>query len=155
MLAAGLIALLGVISGCGQSRAAQLRDVAAGIERRLTSERDVTFASMGDKGARSEKISHLTTLRTALSVANVSLVAVPIVLPETGQRDVAYGVLQEVYATIDWNIPIVDQSGQRMLPALFSPGSGLDFAAIQRGQQPGSLAPIPNPNSNRGPGIVN
>lgn len=133
-----LASTLSTLGGCGRSRVDQLRDQSVLVERRLTSERD---SAVAQGAAGSAKISHLTTLRTALSVANISLAAVPVVLPEAPQRDVAYSVLDEVYKTIDWNIPIVDRGGQRALPALFDPAAGLNFGAIRGETQPSPTRP--------------
>jgi hypothetical protein len=135
---ASLVLVLPLAGGCAKSCVDQLRDQSVLVERRLTSERD---SAVAQGAAGSAKISHLTTLRTALSVANISLAAVPVVLPEAPQRDVAYSVLDEVYKTIDWNIPIVDRGGQRSLPVLFDPASGLNFGAIRGTAEPSPTRP--------------
>lgn len=122
-------------AGCARSRADLLRDRAALVESRLQSERDATLAGFHGND-REARLSHLQSLRLGLSAVNVSIPTVPVFLKTEEERAIGYSVLDEALGTIDWNIPIVASSAtvqQRPYPNLFSPQSGLDFQAIQRG----------------------
>lgn len=109
------------------------------VERNLLHARDKSLSSGGIQSG--VQIGHLTTLRLALSAANISLAAVETELVKPEHRAVAYSVLDEAYGTIDWNIPILPGQGQRALPGLFAPQSGgLNFNAIRQGLTPQSFA---------------
>ena len=115
-LAAGL-------AGCSLSRADKLERKSDKIESRLVRERDKALTLRGtDAFASSSKIDHLTILRGTLSIANGALAAVPYVFKEP-EQNLAYDVLDEVYGTIDWNIPLLpgDPAIKRM-PAQFAGG---------------------------------
>ena len=123
------------------------------VEQKLELERnrvlvDGTLTS-GAGGGRDAAISHLQTLRGALSVVNVSITSVPLLLSEPDQREIGYSVLDEAIGTIDWNIPLYQTSSgvggvggaaQRPFPSLFSPQAGLDFSGIRQGARPTGFA---------------
>lgn len=114
---------LATLGGCSLSRADKLERKADKIESHLVKERDkaVTLRAT-DAPAASTKLDHLTTLRGTLSIANGALAAVPYVF-KGPEQDLAYDVLDEVYGTIDWNIPLLpgDQT-MKAMPASFSNG---------------------------------
>ncbi len=153
ILAAAVLSLVPALGGCARSRADGIRDHAALVERKLETERDRVLAGGEAPDARDQHLSHLQTLRVGLSVARVSLASIPVLLQDEAQREIGYSVLDEALGTIDWNIPIWQQSAgsPRSYPSLFSPQMGLDFAAIQSGARPGQ--PSPN-NGLRPPGIA-
>lgn len=118
------------LTGCTLSRAEQLARQSDRVETKLLRERDrvtAAAASSPDAGAR---LSHLTDLRTQLTVADAARKLAPRLLQEPDQIDAAYDVLEEVYSTIDWNIPLLpgDRS-RKTLPSVFGP-SGLDFSRL-------------------------
>ena len=124
-LAATLASALALASlgGCALSRAEKLERKADTIESRLVNERDKAVSNrVADAAASSAKLNHLTTLRGTLSIANGALAAVPYVFKEP-EQNLAYDVLDEVYGTIDWNIPLLpgDQT-MKAMPASFSNG---------------------------------
>ncbi len=109
--------------GCALSRADKLERKADKIESRLVQERDEALSvRAADAGAYSTKMNHLTTLRSTLSIANGALAAVPYVF-KGPEENLAYDVLDEVYGTIDWNIPLLpNDPGIKVLPKEFSGG---------------------------------
>ena len=118
-----------LLTGCTLSRAEQLARQSERVETKLLRECDrVTAApSTPDTGAR---LSHLTDLRTQLTVADAARKLAPRLLQEPEQIDAAYDVLEEVYSTIDWNIPLLPgDRGRKALPSVFGP-AGLDFSRI-------------------------
>ncbi len=118
-LAALVLAGLMVLGGCAASRVDQLHRKADRVEASLKGEqRRVLALTSAD---RAQRLDHLNSLRTTLSAANVGLGAVPH-LVEPDKRDVAYDVLEEVYDTIEWNIPLGPGDPQRPLPSRFSNG---------------------------------
>ncbi len=153
LTAAALLSLIPALGGCARSRADAIRDHAAVVEHKLEAERDRVLAGGAARDARDQQLSHLQALRTGLSVARVSLASVPVLLQDESQREIGYSVLDEALGTIDWNIPIWQQSAgaARSFPSLFSAQSGLDFSAIQSGARPGQTSPN---NGLRPPGIV-
>lgn len=117
IVAAAVLAASG--AGCATSRVDQLHRKADRVEAELKSEQKKVLAmSPGDRAAR---LDRLTQLRATLSAANIGLGSVPH-LVEPGKRDLAYDVLDEVYNTIEWNIPLGPGDPQRPLPAQFSGG---------------------------------
>lgn len=116
--AATLITVL-MLTGCATSRIDQLHRKADKVESNLKAEQKRVLAmNAADQSAR---LDHLTGLRATLSAANVGLGAVPH-LVDVSQRDVAYDVIEEVYDTIDWNIPMGPSDAKRALPAQFQSG---------------------------------
>lgn len=117
------------------------------VERKLETERN-SVLSAGElantsRGGREAAVSHLQTLRGALSVVNVSITSVPLFLQDPEQREVGYSVLDEAIGTIDWNIPLYQSNASgasRPFPALFSPQQGLNYSAIQGGARPTGIA---------------
>ncbi len=139
MLGVALVTLGGCRSAERERTSVEsLRYRAERVESNLLHARDKALSSGGiQSGAQ---IGHLTTLRLALSAANISLASVETELVKPEHRAIAYSVLEEAYGTIDWNIPILPGQGQRALPGLFAPQSGgLNFNAIRQGLTPQSF----------------
>lgn len=135
LAAAGLVNL----GGCAVSRADQLRAKGEQIESMLVSERGRALV-MDNPAARTGKISHLTNLRTQLSVVNVARASAPHFL-ESPHLESAYDVIEEAYGTIAWNIPLgPNDAAIRPLPAQFGP-SGLDFNAFTAAKPRGIASP--------------
>ncbi len=113
-----LAAVLLITSGCATTRLDQLRNKADRVETALKAEQSKVL-SQSDR-ERQQRLTHLSTLRGTLSAANVGLGAARY-LPEE-DRELAYDVLDEVYGTIDWNIPLGSGQPLRPLPSQFSNG---------------------------------
>lgn len=114
-----------VLGGCSQSRAQKLAARASDVEDSLLEERDRVL-TMSQGVERSARLDHLSSLNLQLRAANISRAAAPMLL-EGQQVDMAYDVLDEVYGTIDWNIPLArDDVQAKALPSLFE-RTGLDF----------------------------
>lgn len=118
LLSATLAGLM-LLGGCAASRVDQLHRKADRVEASLKGEQRRILSL--DTADRAQRLDHLSSLRATLSAANVGLGAVPH-LVEPSQRDVAYDVLEEVYDTIEWNIPLGPGDRQRPLPSRFSNG---------------------------------
>jgi hypothetical protein len=115
-----LLALTFTLTGCA-SRYDQLRTKSGRVESALVAER--TKVSATDATDRSARLSHLSDLRATLSAANVGLGATRYIPKE--QREVAYDILDEVYGTIEWNIPLGPTDKKKSLPSSFSPDGTL------------------------------
>lgn len=113
-----LAAALLITTGCATTRLDQLRNKADRVETALKAEQSKVL-SQSDR-ERQQRLTHLSTLRGTLSAANVGLGAARY-LPEE-DRELAYDVLDEVYGTIDWNIPLGSGQPLRPLPSQFSNG---------------------------------
>lgn len=125
-----LAALALLLSGCAVSRSAEVKAHAQSVESRLIDQRDRLAVAPVAFPDRAQRLDHLTGLRTQLSLANIARGLVPQLLRAPDQRDSAYDVLDEVYSTIDWNIPLLPTDTQRPLPPLFRGPQGLDFNAL-------------------------
>jgi hypothetical protein len=115
-----LLALTFTLTGCA-SRYDQLRTKSGRVESALIAER--TKVSATDATDRSARLSHLSDLRATLSAANVGLGATRYIPKE--QREVAYDILDEVYGTIEWNIPLGPTDKKKPLPSSFAPDGTL------------------------------
>jgi hypothetical protein len=115
-----LLALTVTLTGCA-SRYDQLRTKSGRVESALVAER--TKVSAADAADRSARLSHLSDLRATLSAANVGLGATRYIPKE--QREVAYDILDEVYGTIEWNIPLGPADKKKSLPSSFAPDGTL------------------------------
>lgn len=116
--------LLGIASqllGCAVSRHDQLKSMSGRVEKSLRAEQSRVIA-LTDDPTRGARLDHLSQLKYTLSAANVGLGAVPYAIDEA-QRPMAYDVLEEVYSTIDWNIPLGPNDPKRALPQQFSSGT--------------------------------
>ena len=111
-------ALLG--AGCATSHVDQLHSRAERIETSLRREQAKVLEGRYPAESRQQRLDHLTELRASLSAANVGLGAVRF-LPEQ-DREAGYDVLDEVYGTIEWNIPLSPSETPRSLPPQFTGG---------------------------------
>ncbi|MEZ6317546.1 MAG: hypothetical protein R3B49_02150 [Phycisphaerales bacterium] len=142
LIITGVLAGL-TLGGCTMSRYDELKAESRRVAERLRAEQSV--ALVAPSTVRDQKLDHLTSLRYTLSAANVALASVPRFVPEE-DRPVAYDVMEEVYATIDWNIPLMPTDDLRSLPAGFSSGR-LDLDAAKSpspGYGPAYVRPIAN-----------
>jgi hypothetical protein len=115
LLVASLATL--ILGGCAVSRHDQVKAHSRRAESQLLAERDRVLA--GERDQRDAWLDHLSTLRVSLSAANVALGSVPWAFP-ADKRPAAYDVLDEVYSTIEWNVPLGPGKGQpRPLPTQF------------------------------------
>jgi hypothetical protein len=120
---ASLIVILSFLTGCA-SRYDQLRAKSDRVESALVAERDRQSAS--DATDRDARLSHLSKLRATLSAANVGLNTTRYIPKE--QREVAYDILDEVYGTIEWNIPLGPSDNKKPLPSNFNSDGTLRLA---------------------------
>lgn len=117
-------------SGCALSRADQLARQSDRVESKLLRERDRITGAAATSPEAGARLTHLSDLRTQLTVADAARKLAPRLLQEPEQVDAAYDVLEEVYSTIDWNIPLMPgDRGRKSLPSLFGP-AGLDFSRL-------------------------
>lgn len=111
-----------VLGACALSRQAQLERKSEKVEGELRDEQRRVLSVMPPATPEREaRLDHLTNLRATLSMANVALGAVPWTIPDP-QRGTAYDVLDEVYETIRWNIPLGPEDAKRPMPAEFRSG---------------------------------
>jgi hypothetical protein len=113
-------AVVMALGGCAMTREEQLRDRSQEVASRLTAERDKVLDAWNTDPASRARLDHLTTLRTELLAANVGMTAAKF-LPEE-RRDAAFDVIEQVYDTIEWNIPIPPGEKMKPLPPEFSDG---------------------------------
>lgn len=126
-----LLALTLLLTACA-SRYDQLRSESARVETALEKERSVVLAH--DAADRQQRLDYLSQLRTTLSAANVGLSAVKYAVP-ADKQPIAYDVLQEVYGTIKWNIPLGPSDPKKQLPALFKNNS-LNISELKASSTP-------------------
>ncbi len=115
MRTALLLACTLFFSACA-SRYDQLKAESASVESALTNEQSKVLAS--SEADRQARLEYLSQLRTTLSAANVGLSTVRYVVP-ADKQPIAYDVLEEVYGTIKWNIPLGPRDTKKPLPPLF------------------------------------
>lgn len=124
-----LMSLLIGLSGCSQTRAQKLASKADDVSDALVAERDRVL-ELAPGAERSDRLDHLKSLQMQLRAANISRAAAPRLL-EADQVDMAYDVLEEVYGTIDWNIPLgASDPSAKSLPAAFG-ATGLNFSSLK------------------------
>lgn len=118
---AALVATL-ALTGCSFTRYDRLVAKADKVEANLKLEQRKVLALTENDPARSSKLEHLTALRNQLSAANVGLSSVKNFVP-ADKKDIGYDVMEQVYDTIDWNIPLAPSDpGRKALPAAFNGG---------------------------------
>ncbi|MFO0830767.1 MAG: hypothetical protein U0637_02875 [Phycisphaerales bacterium] len=122
-LLATVLGVLVLLAGCSTGRLARLERKADRIEDSLRSEQKRVLAlGPGDPG-RAARLDYLSQLRGSLSAANVARGTVPYIIEEP-QRPIAYDVLEEVYSTIEWNIPLgPNDPARKAMPSQFSGNS--------------------------------
>lgn len=119
-----LLLVTAAIGGCSVSRLDRLHRKGDRVESSLKAEQGRVVALPPSSADRAARLQHLTGLRQQLSAANVGLGATRFI-PED-QRETAYDVVEEVYDTIEWNIPLGPGDMPRAMPAQFD-GSTLRF----------------------------
>ncbi len=107
-----------MLGGCSVSRYDQLRARSGEVGAELKTEQ-ARALSLADDASRQQRLDHLTSLHYTHSAADVALGTVRRVIP-ADQRDLAYDVLDEVYDTIEWNIPLGPGEAKRPMPAGFA-----------------------------------
>jgi hypothetical protein len=108
-----------VAAGCEQSRQAKLEKRGEAVRASLVKERDRVLALPSTSPERAGRLAHLEGLHHTLSAANIGLGTMPVFLDEQ-QRGVGYDVIEEVFATIEWNTPLGPGDAMRPLPAGFA-----------------------------------
>ncbi len=109
-----------LLAGCSTSPLARLERKADRIEGSLMSEKKRVLSMSAGEPGRAARLDYLSQLRGTLSAANVARATVPYVVEEA-QRPIAYNVLDEVYSTIEWNIPLgPNDPARKMMPSSFS-----------------------------------
>jgi hypothetical protein len=120
-----------LLGGCALSRADQLARQSDKVESRLIQERDRTMRLSSGSPEVGERLDYLSSLRSQLTVADAARKLAPRLLTDPGQVETAYDILEEVYSTIEWNIPLSPRDAHRKaMPGLFGP-AGLDFSQLQ------------------------
>jgi len=112
-----LLALTLLLSACA-SRYDELRAESARVETALTREQALVLNTDKSPADRQQRLDYLSQLRTTLSAANIGLSTIKYVVP-ADKQPIAYDVLQEVYGTIKWNIPLGPNDAKKQLPPLF------------------------------------
>lgn len=112
-----LLALPLLLAACA-SRYDQLKSESAQVETALTKEQSLVLNTDKYAADRQQRLDYLSQLRTTLSAANIGLSTVKYVVP-ADKQPIAYDVLEEVYGTIKWNIPLGPSDPKKQLPALF------------------------------------
>jgi hypothetical protein len=131
---------LGVVSqlvGCAVSRYDELKSMSGRVEKSLRSEQR-RVVGLADDPSRGARLDHLSQLKYTLSAANVGLGAIPYAIEEA-QRPIAYDVIEEVYSTIEWNIPLGPTDAKKPLPRQFSTGT----LKLDNAPSTGPAAPAP------------
>lgn len=113
-------AALAYTTGCAVSRYQQLQRKSDKVESSLKSEQKRVIAISGDS-SRQARLDHLSDLRLSLSAADIGLSTVKYAVP-VEEQDLAYDIIEQVYDTIDWNIPLGPTEAKRAMPAQFSNG---------------------------------
>jgi hypothetical protein len=138
-----LAAVLIPLAGCAVSREDQLRRTADRLESKLGAEQARVLALPPTDAERAARLDNLTGLRSTLSGAKISVGAVSGFVPEQ-YRGMAYDTIDEVFSTIDWNIPLGPGDQKRGLPNAFS-ASGLNYAAFGGATRPATPSGISPP----------
>lgn len=125
-----LVLLLGACA----SRYDELRSESARVETALTKEQALVLNTDKSPADRQQRLDYLSQLRTTLSAANIGLSTIKYVVP-ADKQPIAYDVLQEVYGTIKWNIPLGPSDAKKQLPPLFKNNS-LNINELMSGSTP-------------------
>jgi hypothetical protein len=117
------------LPACTLSRADGLARQSDRVESGLLKERTRVTSLNSSDPARTERLGHLSSLRTQLTLADLARKGAPRLL-QGPDVDIAYDVLEEVYSTIEWNIPLGPGEPLRPLPSEFGP-AGLRFEMLR------------------------
>lgn len=136
LTAALMLLVTTVAGGCALSRADQLARQSDKVESRLLRERDRVMRMGPEAPDAAERLDHLSDLRTQLTFADAARKLAPRLLQDPAQVDAAFDLLEEVYSTIDWNIPLSPRdAGWRAMPSVFGP-QGFDFSRLNEPAAP-------------------
>ncbi len=116
-----MIAAVAMLAGCSKSRLEMVRDKADSVESSLKSEQKRVLKLGPQDTTRRARLEHLNEMQYSLRAANIGLAAIPWMPFNSEQdRDLALDVMDEVYDTIDWNIPLGPDDPKRPYPAQWS-----------------------------------
>lgn len=116
-----MIAATSMLAGCSKSRLEMVRDKADSVESSLKSEQKRVLKLGPQDTTRRARLEHLNEMQYSLRAANIGLAAIPWMPFNSEQdRDLALDVMDEVYDTIDWNIPLGPDDPKRPYPAQWS-----------------------------------
>jgi hypothetical protein len=116
-----MIAAASMLAGCSKSRLEMVRDKADSVESSLKSEQKRVLKLGPQDTTRRARLEHLNEMQYSLRAANIGLAAIPWMPFNSEQdRDLALDVMDEVYDTIDWNIPLGPDDPKRPFPAQWS-----------------------------------
>jgi hypothetical protein len=116
-----MIAAASMLAGCSKSRLEMVRDKADSVESSLKSEQKRVLKLGPQDTTRRARLEHLNEMQYSLRAANIGLAAIPWMPFNSEQdRDLALDVMDEVYDTIDWNIPLGPDDPKRPYPAQWS-----------------------------------
>ncbi|MFN5946690.1 MAG: hypothetical protein ACK5ZG_00775 [Phycisphaerae bacterium] len=116
-----MIAATAMLAGCSKSRLEMVRDKADSVESSLKSEQKRVLKLGPQDTTRRARLEHLNEMQYSLRAANIGLAAIPWMPFNSEQdRDLALDVMDEVYDTIDWNIPLGPDDPKRPFPAQWS-----------------------------------
>ncbi len=119
-----MLAATSVLSGCSKSRLEMVRDKADAVEGNLKSEQKRVLKLGPQETTRRARLEHLNQMQYSLRAANIGLAAIPWMPFDTEQdRDLALDIMDEVYDTIDWNIPLGPDDPKRPFPAQWTGNS--------------------------------
>jgi len=111
------LALPLLLAACA-TRYDELKSESYRVETALTKEQALVLNTDKSAADRQQRLDYLSQLRTTLSAANIGLSTVKYVVP-ADKQPLAYDVIQEVYGTIKWNIPLGPSDPKKQLPQLF------------------------------------
>ncbi|MBL8887204.1 MAG: hypothetical protein JNK16_11120 [Phycisphaerales bacterium] len=134
MRTALLLALPLILPTACASRYDQLKAESARVETALTKEQALVLNTDKSPADRQQRLDYLSQLRTTLSAANIGLSTIKYVVPAE-QQPIAYDVLDEVYGTIKWNIPLGPNDPKKQLPPLFK-NNTLNISELTAGSTP-------------------
>ncbi|MBS0189155.1 MAG: hypothetical protein JSS51_13895 [Planctomycetes bacterium] len=124
---AALVLICVLLSACA-SRYDQLKSESSRVETALTKEQSLVLNTDKYAADRQARLDYLSQLRTTLSAANIGLATIRYAVP-ADKQPIAYDVLEEVYGTIKWNIPLGPDDAKKQLPQLFK-GNQLNIAEL-------------------------
>ncbi|MBU6412942.1 MAG: hypothetical protein KGS45_05670 [Planctomycetes bacterium] len=127
-----------LMGGCALSRYDQLQRKSDKVESALKSEQKRVLDLNADS-TRQARLDHLSDLRLSLSATDIGLSTVKYAVP-VDEQDLAYDVIEQVYDTIDWNIPLGPTEAKRPMPAQFTNGK-LNLNNLRSNMAPAGQSP--------------
>jgi hypothetical protein len=119
ILPAAVVSIVAICSmgGCSKSKLDMVRDKADTVESNLKGEQKRVLKLRPDVADRRARLDHLNEMQFSLRAANIGLAAIPWMPFEAEKdRELALDVMDEVYDTIDWNIPLGPDDPKRAFP---------------------------------------